>query len=83
MKTLAHGIAWRLEKVADRFRRTKSGMRVIEGYGGYATSEHLVLRGRVLTSMSGMAAQRGGGRLRSFLGMVFPEQQDIYEAIEG
>jgi phosphatidate phosphatase APP1 len=70
MKRLAHAIAWRLERVADRFKRRKSRARVIEGYAGYATCAHLVLRGRVLTALASRPAQSRAGRLRNFFGMV-------------
>lgn len=70
MKSLLHGIAWRLEGAADRFRRTQDSARVIDAYAGYATQEHLILRGRVLTSLASTQSAENRGRLRSFFAMV-------------
>lgn len=51
IKKLAHGIIWRLEKVLDRLRGHRDPRRIIEPYIGYATPEHLVVRGRVLSAL--------------------------------
>ena len=46
-----HGVAWRIERVFDHVRGQRDTRRIIEPYIGYATPEHLVVRGRVLTSL--------------------------------
>ncbi len=51
MKEILHRLALNAERFADRFQRTQSEDRIIDAYAGYATQEHLVLRGRVLTAL--------------------------------
>jgi len=51
IKSILHGTAWRIETFVDRFRKEPAGPRVIEPYIGYATAEHLVVRGRVLSAL--------------------------------
>ncbi len=51
LKKTIHSAAWRVEQVLDRLRGQRDKRRIIEPYIGYATPDHLVVRGRVLTSL--------------------------------
>ncbi len=51
VKRAVHGVAWRAEHVLDRLRGQRDRRTIIEPYIGYADPEHLVVRGRVLTSL--------------------------------
>ena len=51
IKQALHAVAWRTEKVIDHIRGQRDTRRIIEPYIGYATPDHLVVRGRVLTSV--------------------------------
>ena len=51
IKRALHRVAWRLEKLVDRLAVRRNARRMIEPYLGYATPEHLIVRGRVLTSL--------------------------------
>ncbi|QFT58321.1 hypothetical protein FIU94_05735 [Sulfitobacter sp. THAF37] len=50
-KRLLHRLAHRVERVIDRLRGQRDRRRVIDPYIGYATPDHLVVRGRVLTAL--------------------------------
>ena len=51
IKKLTHGIIWRIERILDRLRGQRDKRTIIEPYIGYATPEHLVVRGRVLSAL--------------------------------
>ena len=51
LKDKLHRIAWSAEKAIDRYKSRRTDRRIIEPYLGYATPEHLVVRGRVLTAL--------------------------------
>ena len=51
LKRILHSVAWRAEFILDRLRGQRDKRRIIEPYVGYATPEHLVVRGRVLASL--------------------------------
>lgn len=51
LKDKLHRIAWSAEKATDRYKSRRTDRRIIEPYLGYATPEHLVVRGRVLTAL--------------------------------
>ncbi|NNK16625.1 MAG: acyl-CoA synthetase, partial [Sulfitobacter sp.] len=51
IKKALHAVAWRTERVIDHIRGQRDTRRIIEPYIGYATPDHLVVRGRVLTSL--------------------------------
>lgn len=51
MKRFLHGTALRLERWIGRIKVRGSDARMIEPYAGFATAEHLILRGRVLTAL--------------------------------
>ncbi|APE45015.1 hypothetical protein BOO69_17560 [Sulfitobacter alexandrii] len=46
-----HRLALVAERAVDRLRGPRNRRRVIDPYAGYATPEHLVVRGRVLTGL--------------------------------
>lgn len=51
IKQAIHAAAWRAETVLDRIKGQRDTRRIIEPYIGYATPEHLILRGRVLSGL--------------------------------
>ena len=51
IKKTLHAAAWRLESLFDGFRGQRDPRRVIEPYLGYATPDHLIVRGRVLAAL--------------------------------
>lgn len=51
IKKTLHAIAWRAERLLDRIKGQRDPRRIIEPYIGYANPDHLVVRGRVLTSL--------------------------------
>ncbi len=51
IKKAIHRTAHTFERLFDRVRGQRDKRRIIEPYIGYATPEHLVLRGRVLTNL--------------------------------
>ncbi|KIN65879.1 putative phosphatase of HAD fold family [Sulfitobacter noctilucae] len=51
LKKILHTTVWRSEQILDRLRGQRDKRRIIEPYIGYATPDHLVLRGRVLTAL--------------------------------
>ncbi|UWR22419.1 App1 family protein [Sulfitobacter sp. S190] len=51
IKQALHKSAWWLESLLDSIKGQRDTRQVIEPYIGYATPEHLVVRGRVLSSL--------------------------------
>ena len=71
LKRKLAGLAWRAERVIDRTILSRVGTpRVIEPYIGYATPEHLVVRGRVLSRVHAHEAQEGQSKWRNLVAMV-------------
>lgn len=70
IKRILHGVVWRIERLADRIIGQRDKRRVIEPYMGYATPEHLVVRGRVLTSIRQNAVQAQQSRWENFREML-------------
>ncbi len=70
MKRIFHRTLLRLERIADRFQRKQKATRVLEGYAGYASEEHLVIRGRVLTKLKGQTASEDAGIITNFRQML-------------
>jgi len=77
LKDFAHSAALRAERFADRWTdRTATG-RAIDPYIGYATPEHIVVRGRVLSSLRHATAQAGQSKLanlRQIVGMFMTDE---------
>lgn len=70
LKRLLHRAALKAERIADRlFSRTGKG-REIDAYIGYASPDHIILRGRVLSKLRHVSAVEGQTRLRNFLQML-------------
>lgn len=64
-------VAVRIERKLDRVLRRRAGaVQVIDPYIGYATPEHLVVRGRVLTKGTTSAVTAGQSRLTNLRQMV-------------
>lgn len=70
IKRILHAVAWRIEKLIDRVALRRNRRAVIDPYMGYATPEHLVVRGRVLTDLRRTNAKKGQSRWASFRQMV-------------
>ena len=51
LKKAIHSAAWRAESLLDRIKGQEDTRRVIEPYLGYATPDHLIVRGRVLAAL--------------------------------
>ena len=51
VKSFLHGLAWRAERLVDSYLVSGDDRRTIEPYLGYATPDHLVVRGRVLSAL--------------------------------
>lgn len=51
IKRFLHSISWRAEFLLDRIKGQRDDRRIIEPYIGYATPDHLVVRGRVLSAL--------------------------------
>ncbi len=51
LKRIVHTFAWRAEYVLDAVRGQRDKRQIIEAYIGYATPEHLVVRGRILAAL--------------------------------
>ena len=66
IKQTIHQVTWRLEKVLDRMVGQRDKRRLIEAYIGYATPQHLVVRGRVLTSLRRAQAMPTQSRWANF-----------------
>ncbi|MBQ4827490.1 DUF2183 domain-containing protein [Leisingera sp. HS039] len=73
LKKVLHRTALGAERLLDRLqprRNHGSGTLVIDPYIGYATPEHLILRGRVLAGARSKAAVSGQSVLRNFMQMT-------------
>lgn len=77
LKALIHRTALHAENKADQlFQRTGKG-REVDPYIGYATPDHIVLRGRVLSKLRHMVPTDGQSRLTNFrqmLGMFMTDE---------
>lgn len=51
IKKMLHSLAWNTERILDGLRGQRDTRRIIEPYIGYATPDHLVVRGRVLSGL--------------------------------
>ncbi len=58
-------VAARAEYAVERLFRQPRAVRVIEPYVGYATPDHLILRGRVLAASTAQMTRDGQSRLRN------------------
>ncbi|MDF1726179.1 MAG: DUF2183 domain-containing protein [Sulfitobacter sp.] len=77
LKDYLHRALLRIEALVDRLRGQRDDRRVIEPYIGYATPEHRILRGRVLTTLRRTTAARGQSRwmnLRQMLGLFLTNE---------
>lgn len=77
LKKILHNTVWGLERLFDTVRGQRDTRRVIEPYIGYATPEHLVVRGRVLTSLRRSdlrAAQSRWTNFKQMLGLFFTDE---------
>ena len=70
LKRLIHRSALRAEALIDRVRPESKRPPVLEAYRGYATPDHLVVRGRVLTALRRETPDDGQGRWTNFRQMV-------------
>ena len=70
IKHAIHQAAWRGEKFFDRLRGPRTGGQVIEPYIGYATPDHLVVRGRVLSHLRRNKVRPDQSRWENFKQMV-------------
>ena len=70
LKRLAHRAAIGIEAFVDRARPAKTEPPLLEPYRGYATPEHLVLRGRVLTALRRETPEAGQSRWTNFRQML-------------
>ncbi|MFY0312543.1 phosphatase domain-containing protein [Leisingera sp. D0M16] len=73
LKKALHRTALRAERLIDRFlpRRPRRGAElVIDPYIGYATPEHLIVRGRVLTQLRRSTPRDGQSVLRNVRQMI-------------
>jgi len=70
MRDMLHKLALRGEGIVDRFRRTQSAARIIESYAGYSTPDHLIVRGRVLTSSRRNAPRPDQSKLTNLRQMI-------------
>ncbi len=70
LKKIIHTTVWRIETFIDRLRRQRDKRRIVEPYTGYATPEHLVVRGRVLTALRRTAPKPSQSYWANFKQMV-------------
>jgi phosphatidate phosphatase APP1 len=66
IKGLVHRLALRIEAAADRVWGRTSDGRAIDPFIGYATPDHLVLRGRVLSKLRHASPVSGQSRFANF-----------------
>ncbi|MEW9918041.1 phosphatase domain-containing protein [Marimonas sp. MJW-29] len=82
-----HAVVWRIERVIDAVRGQRDKRRVIEPYIGYATPDHLVVRGRVLTALRRNAPRAEQSRwvnFRQMLGLFLTDEvADVEISAEG
>ena len=70
LKRLVHRAAIKAEALVDRVRPASARPPLLEAYRGYATPEHLVVRGRVLTALSRETPEPDQSRWINFRQMV-------------
>jgi len=70
IKNFIHSAVWRAEVLIDRMRGQRDTRRMIEPYVGYATPEHLVVRGRVLSAVRRSEVAPGQSLWTNFRQMV-------------
>lgn len=70
MKRLLHKTALRVECLLDRLQRRSAKTRIIDPYLGYATTEQLIVRGRVLSRSTASTPSDGQGVLTNLRQML-------------
>ncbi|MEQ6249599.1 phosphatase domain-containing protein [Sulfitobacter sp. HNIBRBA3233] len=70
IRNILHRVAYRAERVIDRFAQNRDSRRIIEPYLGYAEPGHIVLRGRVLTALRRNKPKPTQSRWTNFRQMV-------------
>ena len=70
IKSALHRTVLHIERGVDRLRGQSDHRRIIEPYIGYATPEHLVVRGRVLTALRRNKAKPTQSKWINFLQML-------------
>ena len=76
VRTLTH-LEWLFDTLVGRLRPPRAAPPVIDPYLGYATSEHWVARGRVLTRLvrpEGRVGQRRGRNLLQMLSLFLTDE---------
>ena len=77
IKRILHSVSWRAERLLDRFKGQRDTRKIIEPYVGYATPEHLVVRGRVLAALrrsKPMPTQSWWVNLRQMLSLFMTDE---------
>ncbi len=77
LKKILHSTIWRLERLIDGIVGQRDTRRVIEPYIGYATPDHLVVRGRILTTLRRSQLEATQSRWTNFkqmLGLFFTDE---------